>query len=131
METARLLIVDDNPDNLEIFTIVLSEKYHVSSCACAQEALTALEAAKPDLLLLDIGMGPVNGLECLKAIRAMPGYGDIPAIALTAYARDVERRAFVAAGFQLVVTKPILDHGKLFAAIASLLTPVAAPDLGP
>ena len=50
-----------------------------------------------------------------------------PAVALTAYARDVERKAFLAAGFQVVVTKPILDHQELFAAIAPLLRSVLEP----
>jgi CheY-like chemotaxis protein len=127
MKTARLLLVDDNQDNLDILTVILAEKYQVSSYACAREALAALEATKPDLLVLDIGMTPVDGVECLKAIRAMPGYGSIPAIALTAYALDAERKAFLAAGFQAVVTKPIADHDKFFAEIAKSLTAVPAP----
>jgi CheY-like chemotaxis protein len=128
MRTARLLLVDDNQDNLDILTVILAEKYQVLSYACAREALTALEATKPDLkpdlLVLDIGMTPVDGVECLKAIRAMPGYGSIPAVALTAFARDAEREAFLAAGFQAVVTKPIADHDKFFAEIARSLTAV-------
>jgi CheY-like chemotaxis protein len=122
MKRARLLLVDDNQDNLEIVTVILSDKYDVLSYACAEEALKAIEAAKPDLVLLDIGMSPVDGLQCLAAIRAIPGYGSIPAIALTAYARDVDRKAFLANGFQAVVTKPILDHQELFGAITALPT---------
>ena len=122
MKTARrLLLVDDDKDNLEILTVILSAKYDVLSYPCAEEALAALEAARPDLVLLDIAMTPVDGLQCLKAIRAMPGYGRIPAIALTAYARDVERKAFLTGGFQAVVTKPILDHQDLFKPIDALL----------
>lgn len=127
MTAARVLLVDDNEDNLELLAVILRDSYEVLSYACAQEALTALEAAKPDLLLLDIGMTPIDGLQCLKAIRATPGYGSIPAIALTAYARDAERKAFLAAGFQAVVTKPIIDHQELFATLSALLTSVAAP----
>jgi CheY-like chemotaxis protein len=126
MKAARLLLVEDNQDNLEILRVILSEKYHVSSHACAQEALAALEAAKPDLVLLDIGMSPVDGLQCLKAIRETPGYDRVPAIALTAYARDVDRKAFLAAGFQAVVTKPILDDQELFGAVTALLALAAA-----
>jgi CheY-like chemotaxis protein len=129
MTAARVLLVDDNEDNLEILAVILRESYEVLSYACAQEALTALEAVKPDLLLLDIGMAPIDGLQCLKATRALPGYGSIPAIALTAYARDTDRKAFLAAGFQAVVTKPIIDHRELFATISALLTSVAAPSL--
>jgi two-component system CheB/CheR fusion protein len=117
--TARLLVVEDDQDTLDLFALWLGEKYRVFSYRCAAEALAALEAAKPDLLLLDIGMRPIDGLECLKAIRATPGYNTIPAIALTGYARDCERAAFQAAGFEAVLTKPILDND-LFAAIAAM-----------
>jgi CheY-like chemotaxis protein len=120
LTTARLLVVEDNQDTLDLLTFWLSEKYCVLGYGRADEALTALETAKPDLLLLDIGMRPIDGLECLKAIRAMPGYGSIPAIALTGYARDCEREAFQAAGFQAVLAKPVLDD-ELFAAITALL----------
>ena len=120
MTTVRLLVVEDNEDTLDLLTLWLSEKYRVFSYGCAAEALTDLETAKPDLLLLDIGMGPIDGLECLKAIRAMPRYGSIPAIALTGYARDDEREAFRAAGFQAVLAKPVLDD-ELFAAITAVL----------
>jgi CheY-like chemotaxis protein len=122
MTTAQLLLVDDDQDNLEILTVILSEKYRVLAYRCVREALTALEAAKPDLLVLDIGMSPIDGLQCLAAMRARPGCAGIPAIALTAYASDVDRAAFLAAGFQAVVTKPILDPRELFAAITPWLT---------
>jgi CheY-like chemotaxis protein len=125
METARLLLVDDDQDNLDVLMVILSAKYRVVGYGCASDALTALEAARPDLVVLDIGMSPIDGLQCLKAIRAVPGYASIPAVALTAYAREAERKTFLDAGFQAVVTKPILDHGELFAAINLLLTPGA------
>jgi CheY-like chemotaxis protein len=122
-----VLLVEDNEDNLEILAVMLRESYEVLSYPCVQEALTALETAKPDLLLLDIGMAPIDGLQCLKAIRALPGHGSTPAIALTAYAHDTERKAFLDAGFQAVITKPIIDDRELFATISVLLTSVAAP----
>jgi CheY-like chemotaxis protein len=122
MTTARLLVVEDNEDNLDLLAVMLREKYRVFSYLSAHEALMALETAQPDLLLLDIGMSPIDGLECLKAIRAVPGYDSIPAVALTGYARASEREAFQTRGFQAVVTKPILDH-VLFATISGLLAP--------
>ena len=73
MKTARLLLVDDNQDNLEILTVILSDKYDVLSYGCPEEALKAIDAAKPDLVVLDIGMSPVDGLQCLAANRAIPG----------------------------------------------------------
>ena len=126
MRTARLLLVEDNQDCLDLFTVILSDKYRVFSYRCASEGLAAIETAMPDLLLLDIGMRPMDGVQCLKAIRAMPGYGEIPAIALTGYARDAEREAFQSAGFQAVITKPVLDHNELFATITALLAPTMA-----
>jgi two-component system aerobic respiration control sensor histidine kinase ArcB len=122
MRTARLLVVEDNPDILEMLTVLLSDKYSVSGCGSAAEALTVLETSRPDVLMLDIRMTPVDGLQCLEAIRAMPGYSSTPAIALTAFAREAERQAFLAAGFQAVVTKPILDPPELETLIDMLLS---------
>jgi CheY-like chemotaxis protein len=129
MQIARLMLVDDNVDNLEILSVILSEHYQVAGYTSAEEALTALEATSPDVVLLDIGMSPVDGLQCLAAMRARPGYGAIPAIALTAYARDTERSAFLTAGFQAVVTKPIVDPQQLFETVAAVLAAAAAPRL--
>jgi CheY-like chemotaxis protein len=120
-QTARLLVVDDNPDILEMLTVLLSEKYSVAGCGSAEEALKSLEASRPDILMLDIRMSPVDGLQCLEAIRAMPSYAQTPAIALTAFARDAERQAFLAGGFQAVVVKPILDLGEMERLIDGLL----------
>src|SRR5688500_15864286 len=125
MRTARVLVVEDDQDTLDLLTLWLSENYSVFSYGCASEALAALETAQPDLLLLDIGMGPIDGLECLGAIRSMPGYGGIPAIAVTGYARASEREAFQAAGFQAVLAKPILDD-ELCAAITAVLASCGA-----
>jgi CheY-like chemotaxis protein len=126
MKTARLLLVEDNRDNREVLTVSLSEKYDVASCGSAAEALAALDAISADLLILDIGMKPVDGLQCLNAIRARPGYSTTPAIALTGYARDVDRQAFLAAGFDAVVTKPVLDYPGFETLIETLLRPAGA-----
>jgi len=109
MKMARVLLVDDNQDNLDLLSVLLSEHYVVSSYVSAAEALRELDTVKPDVLVLDIGMAPIDGMECLQAIRARPGHARTPAVALTAFAREVERKTFIAAGFQAVVTKPIFD----------------------
>ena len=131
MGTAQLLVVDDNPDNLDVLTVILRERFRVLSYAGAPEALNALKTHTIDLVLLDIAMGPPDGIECLRAIRGLPGYESLPAIALTAHAREVDREAFVAAGFQAVVTKPILEFGDLFEAIARLLQRSPGSESGP
>lgn len=127
MGTAQLLVVDDNRDSLDMLAIILSQRYRVLGYYSAPDALTAAATVRPDLLLLDIGMDPMDGMQCLKAIRALPQCEGIPAIALTGYARVAERVQFLAAGFQEVVAKPVLDHQKLLALIDSVLTSGPAP----
>jgi CheY-like chemotaxis protein len=122
----RLVLVEDDPDNLEALSILLAEKYAVVGCASAVEAVTAIEAARPDVLVLDIGMHPVDGVQCLEMIRALPGHRDVPAVALTGFARDVERRRFLDGGFQAVVVKPVLDVAALLAVIDGLVKPAVA-----
>jgi len=122
MRRARLLLVDDNLDNLEVVGFFLGQKYDVHSHSSAAEALSAIDTVRPDLLVLDIRMRGVDGVQCLQAIRARPGYATIPAVALTAFARDVEQKAFLDAGFQAVVTKPILDDRQLLGTIERVLS---------
>jgi CheY-like chemotaxis protein len=121
MKIARVLLVDDNPDNLELLAVLLSEHYMVSSYGSAAEALRELDTVKPDVLVLDIGMAPIDGLQCLQTVRARPGYARIPAVALTAFAREVEQKTFLAAGFQAVVTKPIFDPREVVTVIDRML----------
>jgi CheY-like chemotaxis protein len=125
MTAVRLLLVDDNRDNLDVLSLILSARYTVASFESAAEALAALDDARPDVLVLDIGMAPIDGLQCLQQIRARSGYAGIPAIALTAFARDVDREAFLAAGFQAVVTKPVLDDQQLVGVIDAVAAPPA------
>ena len=117
----RLLFVEDDRDNLETFSMILDERYAVFGYPSAAAAVQAIDVVRPDLLLLDIGMRPVDGLECLRVIRAMPGYARIPALALTGFARAVERQSFLDGGFQAVVVKPVVDHLALIAMIDELL----------
>jgi CheY-like chemotaxis protein len=126
MTRTKLVLVDDHQDSVEAFSVFLGEQYTVFGYASAVEALQAIDAAKPDVLVMDIGMYPVDGMECLKMIRATPGYRDIPAVALTGFARPVERQRFLDAGFQAVVVKPVLDLGELTAVIDRLVN-AAAP----
>jgi len=120
MTRTRLVLVEDDPDSLDAFSIFLGQKYAVFGYTSAVDALQALDTAKPDVLVLDIGMQPVDGIQCLKTIRGTPGYRDVPALALTGFARDVDRQSLLDSGFQAVVVKPILDHGELIAVIDRL-----------
>jgi CheY-like chemotaxis protein len=117
----RLLLVEDDPDNLEVVSILLSEKYAVFGYGSGVEALEAVDTAKPQVLVLDIRMRPMDGIQCLHAIRSIPDYRHVPAVALTALARDVERQQFLDGGFQAVVVKPILDPAQLMIVIDRML----------
>jgi CheY-like chemotaxis protein len=112
-----VLVVEDHQDTLDMFTTILGERFAVVGRGSAAEALKTLRIVRPDVVMLDIGMAPVDGLECLEAIRAMPGYETLPAVAVTGHAREVDRQRFLAAGFQAVLTKPLFDEEELIAAI--------------
>ncbi|MGH7803710.1 MAG: response regulator [Candidatus Binatia bacterium] len=117
----RIVFVEDDPDNLETMSMLMAERYAVFGYPSAVEALRAIEEVKPNVLVLDIGMEPVDGMQCLSAIRSIPAYRKIPALALTAFAHEIERQRFLAAGFEHVIVKPIVDYGRFFATIDGLL----------
>ena len=119
MKTARVLLVDDNQDNLDLLSVLLSEHYVVSSYASAAEALRELDTVKPDVLVLDIGMAPIDGLQCLQTVRARPGYARIPAVALTAYAGFEDKTRALRAGYLVHLAKPV-EPSELVATLASL-----------
>jgi CheY-like chemotaxis protein len=127
----RLLIIDDAPGNLEVLTVLLRDKYDVFSYGACGDALLDLQDIKPDLLLLDVRMFPMNGLDFLREVRATNGFCSIPAIAVTALAHDAERQRFLAAGFQAIVTKPILELPDLERIIDRLLKSTRAEQGGP
>ena len=121
----RVLLVEDHEDSLEVLTVLLGERYAVTSCRSGAEALRVVADARPTVVVLDIGMAPIDGVECLKRIRATPGCENVPAIALTGWARQMDRERFVAEGFQAVVVKPVLDERELVTAIEKHAMPAA------
>ncbi|MCC5601327.1 hybrid sensor histidine kinase/response regulator [Nostoc favosum] len=123
LEGIRLLVVDDNADTREFLAFLLEQQGAiVTIAASATEALTAIMQSKPDLLLSDLGMPNLDGYTLIRKLRAMPANlgGQIPAIALTAYAAETTQKQVFTAGFQLHIAKPA-DPAKLVAAIAALV----------
>jgi CheY-like chemotaxis protein len=118
---ARVLVVEDNKDALDVLSLVLGEKYSVFASTSPLETLQSLEAMKPDVLVLDIGLQPIDGLQFLEAVRAIPGYRDVPAVAMTGFAGDAERERFLDGGFQAVLVKPVPDLDELTGAIDRLV----------
>jgi PAS domain S-box-containing protein len=106
----KVLLVEDDPDNLEFLALTLSYyQADVIPCSCPQEALVALENDQPDILISDIAMPEMDGYELLQQIRNLQRDRDrqIPAIALTAYARTEDAEKALSAGFQRHISKPV------------------------
>ena len=130
MPRKRLLFVEDDRDNRETFAMILEQKYDVFGYPSAEDAMQAIYDVQPDLLLLDIGMHPVDGLECLRSIRAIPRFREIPALALTAFAGPADCKKFLEGGFQAVVVKPVLEAVRLIGQIDELLIGAPGLDVG-
>lgn len=124
LKSIKVLVVDDDTDTRE-FTAFLLEKYgaNVTAVSSASEALVALTQSHPDVLLSDIGMPDVDGYTLIKQVRnLLPQGRQLPAIALTAYAGDMNQQQALKAGFQQHISKPI-EARKLVQAISSLVQP--------
>ena len=122
LDGLRVLLVDDEPEARQIISTVITRTgAEVKSCASASEALAKLVDWKPDVILSDIAMPDEDGYSFISKVRTLPRErgGDTPAAALTAYARDVDRRQALAAGYQMHIAKPI-GAGQLVSMIARL-----------
>jgi len=111
LQGIQVLAVDDEIDNLEIATFILEQAgASVVAVASPVDALHRITEMKPDILLLDIGMPQMDGYTLLRQIRtveASRGDRPVPAIALTAYAGEYDRRQALDAGFHYHVAKPV------------------------
>ena len=106
----QVLVVDDDYDARKMMRKILSNHgASVLEAASASEALQIVQSYRVALIVSDIGMPDVDGYELIRLIRSLPdrALASIPAIALTAYARDEERHAALAAGFFDHVIKPV------------------------
>nr|WP_242042075.1 GAF domain-containing protein [Leptolyngbya sp. FACHB-541] len=119
----QVLVVDDEPDSREFIAFVLEQAgANVMTATSAHEALITSIQSKPDVIISDIGMPEVDGYMLMQQVRALPPDqgGQVPAIALTAYAGDFNQQQALQAGFQQHVSKPV-EPEVLIRAIASLL----------
>jgi CheY-like chemotaxis protein/nitrogen-specific signal transduction histidine kinase len=121
LEGVNILLVDDEPDTREVMPAVL-ERFgaRVSVAASAAEAMTLLQRSGADVLVADIGMPGEDGYSLIGRVRALTGsVRDLPAIALTAYAGEADRRRAMEAGFHLHLAKPV-EPAELVSAVAAL-----------
>jgi PAS domain S-box-containing protein len=118
----RVLVVDDDDDARSLVANVLEDcGSRVTTAASAREALTRLAEEVPDVLLSDISMPEEDGYSLIRKVRALPRDrgGDVPAAAITAYARPEDRRDLLNAGFSIHLPKPI-EPAELVAVVATL-----------
>ena len=105
---ARILLVDDDSDSVEVLRLILTRQgAAVRTADSVEQAVRAFKECNPDIILSDIGMPDRDGYELLQCIRALPGGRPVPAVALTALARQEDRTRALRAGFQMHVAKPV------------------------
>jgi CheY-like chemotaxis protein len=103
-----ILVVDDNPTNLKLVSYLLSSRgYEVRLAADAEQALAILETFSPRLILMDIQLPGIDGLELTSRLRARPQTRDIVIVAVTAYAMRGDEEKALAAGCDGYIAKPI------------------------
>ncbi len=119
--TPRLVIIDDNADNRLLARALLERRYRVSEFAAGAPALEAMQQDPPDLVLLDISLPEIDGVEVLRRLRQVDSLRKLPVVALTAHGRQDDRRRLLEAGFDEYVAKPITDERQLLEPIERLL----------
>jgi CheY-like chemotaxis protein len=108
MERETILIIDDNPVNMKLIRVLLAgEGYDVRTASDATEALSALSEFRPGLILMDIQLPGIDGLELTRRLKAQPSTRDIPILGLTAYAMKGDEERILAAGCDGYIPKPI------------------------
>ena len=109
-----ILIVEDNEKNLKLVRDVLQVKgYETLEAGTAEDGLKIAREKKPALILMDIQLPGMNGIEALKALRAAPATAKIPVIAITASVMQQDRQQIMSAGFDGFIEKPVNLRGLL------------------
>jgi CheY-like chemotaxis protein len=108
MALEPILIVDDNATNLKLARVVLvGEGYEVTTANDAEEALEVLRTFSPRLILMDIQLPGIDGLELTRRLKSDPKTAHIAIVALTAYAMKGDEEKALASGCDGYITKPI------------------------
>jgi signal transduction histidine kinase len=121
----KIAVVEDSPSNRALFLAMLEPPHQVALYGAGSEALEAFARERPDIVLLDIGLPGMDGMEVLRRIRADPSLRSLPVVAVSAYAMAGDRERFLSAGFDAYLPKPIAERSVLLEAIAPFLS--AAP----
>ena len=121
----RMLVVEDSEDTLTLLSAMFArEGANVISASSAEEALTWARSNRPHVIVSDIGMPDTDGYQFLQEINEIPGMNGVPAIAISGYASEEDRRKALGVGYCALIPKPI-DADLLFELIHDLKPPVA------
>ena len=108
----KVLIVEDEPKNLKLTSMILKPHgYDIVSAIDGEQAVEAARKEKPDIILMDMQLPKMSGLEATKIIRDTPGFRDIPIIALTAYAMKDDEAKYLEGGCTAYMSKPVDTRG--------------------
>jgi CheY-like chemotaxis protein len=108
---ASILVIEDNPTNLEVMAYLLKGfGYGVLVASNAEEALETARAHRPDLVLCDVQLPGMGGVELVSRLRAEAGLERVPIVAVTALAMVGDRERILEAGFNDYVSKPIFPE---------------------
>ena len=119
----RILIVEDNPQNMNVFEMVLRAKgYTLLKATDGEEALDMALSGHPDLIIMDIQIPGMNGLEVTRKLRENSAFSHTPIIAVSAYAMRGDREKAIEAGCNAYLPKPFNIH-ELRGMIAEMLLP--------
>lgn len=113
--------MEDNPDNRLLVQAILDGSYEVVEYEDGPTALTGLRGDRPDLVLLDISLPGMDGVQVLREIRGDERLASLPVVALTAHAMAGDRERYLAEGFDAYLSKPITDDDLLLGAVGELL----------
>lgn len=116
----RVLIVEDNLDSMITLQAIIGDNYEILEAVDGEQALSIIAKEIPDLVLLDISLPKMDGIEVLKIIKASDELKDMPVIAVTARAMKEDREMLLAAGFDDYISKPV-DQTLLLEAMRKLL----------
>jgi two-component system cell cycle response regulator len=120
---ARILVIEDNPANLELVRYLLEHAGHrVDAAVDGVGGVAAVAAAPPDLVVCDLQLPLLDGYGVLRALRAEPAHAALPVIAVTAFSMPDDRKNVMVAGFDGYLSKPI-EPETFVVAIEAFLPP--------
>jgi CheY-like chemotaxis protein len=117
----KIAIIEDADDNRDLLYCLLSDEFEVARYSSGEEALRYFADDVPDLIVLDIWLPGMDGVEVLKEVRQNDRLGNIPILALTANAMTGDREKYLAAGFDEYVSKPIVDIDEFVESVRALI----------